>query len=204
MTDKQQEIAVNFGAWLGRRQAFSLLTGRCSAADAECLRELRASKKYRELGLTWDQVCKQHLGISRPAADKIIHQIEEFGPEYFVLSQVTGITPDEYRRIAGAVSNHALLHAGEEIVIRVDNAPRLAEAVESLLRSALPAPAAALDAVAEFDRSAAKVERALPILLAELGNLCAMRPDTARRVRLQTVIGETASKLKMLDMQVRV
>ncbi len=87
MKDKQHDLAANFGAWLGRRQAFSLMAGRCSAADAECLREFRASKKYRELGLTWDQVCKQHLGISRSAADKIVHQIEEFGPRPRAMSR---------------------------------------------------------------------------------------------------------------------
>ncbi len=38
----------------------------------------------------------------------------------------------------------------------------------------------------------------------ELDKLCAMRPDTARRIRLRTAISETASKLKMIDLQVAV
>ena len=31
--------AYELGEWMGRKQAFSSLAGRCSAADAECLRQ---------------------------------------------------------------------------------------------------------------------------------------------------------------------
>ena len=50
------------------------LRGRCSAADAECLRELRESKKYKLLGLTWEECCKQRAGIGRSTADQIIQK----------------------------------------------------------------------------------------------------------------------------------
>ena len=55
-------------------------------------------------------------------ADQIIRNLEEFCPDYFVVAQVTGIPAAEYRRIRGAVSNHKLLRAGEEIPIAVENA----------------------------------------------------------------------------------
>src|SRR4029077_7564593 len=99
MSENEFENALEIGTWLGRRQAFALIAGRCSAADAQCLRELRDSKKYKLLGLTWEECCTQSAGIARSTAESIIQNLEEFGPEYFVLMQVTGITANEYRRI---------------------------------------------------------------------------------------------------------
>ena len=49
--------AYELGQWMGRKQAFSGLAGRCSAADAECLRQIRSRKQYRALKLTWRQFC---------------------------------------------------------------------------------------------------------------------------------------------------
>jgi hypothetical protein len=40
MSEENLEDALEVGTWLGRRQAFSIVAGRCSAADAQCLREL--------------------------------------------------------------------------------------------------------------------------------------------------------------------
>jgi hypothetical protein len=70
MSEKKVEDALEIGRWLGRREAFSLVAGRCSAADAKCLRELRESKKYKELGLTWEECCKQKVGTCRSVADQ--------------------------------------------------------------------------------------------------------------------------------------
>ena len=35
--------AYELGQWMGRKQAFSGLAGRCSATDAECLRKIFAA-----------------------------------------------------------------------------------------------------------------------------------------------------------------
>lgn len=201
MEDNYENEVLDLGTWLGRRQAFSLVAGRCSAADAKCLRELRESKKYKLVGLTWEEVCKQRLGICRSVADQVIRSLEEFGPDYFVTAQVTGISANEYRRISGSVSNHKLLYAGEEIPIEMENAPRLVEAIEALRKQAAPAPSAgsAVDAA----RSLAKAERALRAGLAELDKLLGMPLDARGRMRLQSAIGETAARLRWLDVQVK-
>ncbi|HXB74943.1 MAG TPA: hypothetical protein VNY05_42320 [Candidatus Acidoferrales bacterium] len=204
MSKNEFEDVLEIGTWLGRRQAFSLIAGRCSAADAKCLRELRESKKYKLLGLTWEECCKQRAGIGRSTADEIIQNLEEFGPNYFALAQLTGLSAKEYRRIRGAVSGHALLHAGEDIPIDVENAPRLVAAVEALRREASHTPAPPADAEAEAARCFAKAERAFGTGLAELDKLLLMRLDIGGRMRLQTAIGETAGKLRLLDMQVKV
>jgi hypothetical protein len=204
MSENEFENALEIGTWLGRRQAFSLIAGRCSAADAKCLRELRESKKYKLLGLTWEECCKQRAGIGRSTADQIIQNLEEFGPDYFVIAQVTGISANEYRRIRGSVSNHALLHAGDEIPIEVENAPRLSAAVEALRREAANAPAPPLDAAAEVSRCFAKAERALRTAMTELDRLRAMPLDLDARLRLQSAIGETSDKLKLFQIQMKV
>ena len=38
--------AFDVGAWVGRRQAFALVAGRCSAADAEILFEIREKNLF--------------------------------------------------------------------------------------------------------------------------------------------------------------
>jgi hypothetical protein len=137
-TAQQQQIGegVDLGMWLGRRQAFALMAGRCSAADAECIREARRNKRYRALKMTWEQFCVERLGITSVTANKIVRQLEEFGPEFFTLAQLTRVTPEEYRRLKVAVRGHALLHAGEEIPIEAENGPRLAAAIDELRRNA--------------------------------------------------------------------
>ena len=199
--EKKLEDALEVGTWLGRRQALSIMAGRCSAADAQCLRELRESKKYKSMGLTWEECCKQRAGIHRSSAEAIIRNLEEFGPDYFVIAQVTGITAREYRLIQGSVRNHALLHAGEEIPIQVENAQQLAGAVDALRRERALAPAPSAGAAAAAARQLAKAECAMRTALAELDRLRLMPLDIADRMRLQAAIGETAGKLKLLEMQ---
>ena len=56
---------VNAGAWIGRQQAFALIGTKCSAAQAQCLREIRESHAYEKLGVTWDEFCPRYAAISR-------------------------------------------------------------------------------------------------------------------------------------------
>ena len=149
----KMEDAFDLGTWIGRKQAFSELAGRCSAADAECLRQVRDKKRYRSLKMTWEQFCRERIGISRGTAEKIIRLLEEFGPQYFVLAHATGINADEYRRISGAVHEKHLLCAGEEIPIDADHAPKLNAAIEQLRRElpSLPAEATAEGASADTE-----------------------------------------------------
>ena len=204
MSENKVEDALEIGRWLGRREAFSLVAGRCSAADAKCLRELRESKKYKELGLTWEECCKQKVGTCRSVADQIIRNLDEFGPDYFVIAQVTGISANEYRKIGGSVANHALLYAGEEIPIAMENSPRLVAAVAALRRHAAGAPAPPADVTAEAESRFAKAQRASRTALAEWDKLRLMPLDIGGRIRLQTAIGEAAGKLQLLDLQVKV
>ena len=129
---------------VGQRRAFGLITGKCMAASAQSLRQLRETRAYRELNLTWDQFCREHVGITRPVVDKIIRQLEEFGPAFFELSAILHITPDQYRQIAGSVDAEGVLYEGEKIPIIADNIAMLTRAVDALLSRAALLSGAAL------------------------------------------------------------
>ena len=120
------------GTWLGRRQAYSLIAGTCSAADAKCLHELRESRAHKRAGLTWEEFCKQRVGMCRSAVDQIIRQWKELGPSYFTLHQITGITADEFRSISEAIEDGSLRYRDGTIPIQPEQAPRLLEAVREL------------------------------------------------------------------------
>ena len=57
--------AHDLGRWMGRRDAFGAIAGRCSAADAECLRLIRDKKAYVDLAPSWDEFCRLHLHVSQ-------------------------------------------------------------------------------------------------------------------------------------------
>jgi hypothetical protein len=117
---------------------------------------------------------------------------------------VIGISANEYRRIRGSIRNHALIHAGEEIPLQVENVQRSVTAIEALRREAVESPAPPADAANAAARCFAKAERALRTALAELDKLRLMPLDVGGRMRLQSAIGETADKLEVLAMQVKV
>jgi len=120
------------GEWMGRRQAFGVIAGRTSAADVECLRRIRDEKLYRAKAEDWDSYCRKYVGVGRSYADRLIRQLEEFGPNYFQLSQVARISPDTYRQIAGSVHEDGIAYGGEKIAIVPENNQKLIEAVNAL------------------------------------------------------------------------
>src|SRR5260370_9140394 len=96
------------GTWLGRHQAFALISSKCSAADAECLRQIRDNKYYKAIGLTWEEFCSRHAGVDRKTADRIVERLEEFGEAYFNLSQLLPIQPPGDRLLASNVTRNTL------------------------------------------------------------------------------------------------
>lgn len=196
---KPEEI-LELGTWIGRKQAFATLAGGCSAADAECLRQMRSQKKYRELGLSWAEFCKQRIGTTQPTADKIIRRLEEFGPQYFRLAQATGITPDEYRRIAGSVNEKGLAHAGELIPITAEDGPRLIAAVDELRRQAAPEVGkngAGKDESEDHDRAIEKAERLLRAAVDQIGRVEEMPLSAVQRRQLFTMLSTQIRRLRM-------
>jgi hypothetical protein len=125
---------------LGRRRAFSLIAGRCSAADAACLRRLRNERLFKPAYPSWDEFCEARLRMSRAHANRIIRYLDDFGPAFFTLAQLTRITPDEFRGIAHAVTPDAIEIRGETIPLAEENSSRIEAAVAELCAAIPPAP----------------------------------------------------------------
>src|SRR6266481_4815627 len=103
----ENNTMIDLGTWVGRRQAFGLVSSKCSAADAECLKQIRENKSYKSVAAHWEEFCPRYLGLSRSHADKLIQQLDEFGAAYFELSQIVRIPAKAYRAISGAISGHS-------------------------------------------------------------------------------------------------
>jgi hypothetical protein len=125
------------GIALGQTNAFALIAGRCSAAQAEGIRRLREQKLYKRCTETWEDFCPKYLKMSRVEADRSIRLLEEFGPAYFELSQLTRVSAESYRAIAPHIENGVLHHNGEAIELNVENSRKVAAAVAEM-RSAIP------------------------------------------------------------------
>ena len=128
---------LELGIVLGQSLAFGLMAGRCSAAQAQALRRLREERLYKRCTETWLEFCPKYLKISRTEADRTIKLLEEFGPTYFELSQLTRVSPETYRAISPAIEDGALHFNGEVIPLNAGNSRKVAAAVAEM-RSALP------------------------------------------------------------------
>jgi len=64
--------------------------------------------------------------------DRLIRQLEQFGPNYLHLSQVARISPEAYRQIAGSVDEDGIAFGGAKIAIVPENSQKLLDAVNAL------------------------------------------------------------------------
>ena len=125
--------ALDLGRLLGQRRALTAVAGRCTAAHAQLLRRIHDEKLYLPLAATWEGFCGPNLAVSRRHADRLISLLNRFGPIYFELSQLVGISPREYLAIEPAVREHSIVVNGEAISLIPENAPKILEAVGRVL-----------------------------------------------------------------------
>jgi hypothetical protein len=118
--------------WLGRREAFGLMAGRCSAADVECMRRIRDGKLYLGHAGSWADFCVKHFHMSKSNANRLIGLLEKYGAEYFHIAQIARISSSDYRAIAPAVSADGITWDGEIIPLTPENSERIAAAVQAL------------------------------------------------------------------------
>src|SRR6266705_108061 len=88
-------LSLCLNRWMGRREAFGLVAGRCAAADIETLRQIREQKLYKQKRSTWAECCALDLHVARRSVDREIGYLEEFGPEFFHVRQMAHITARE-------------------------------------------------------------------------------------------------------------
>jgi hypothetical protein len=132
MESNSDTAVFDLGRCIGQGQAFGLVASKCSAAQAQCLQSIREQRHYETLGLTWEEFCRQHAGISRSYADQLIRNVKQFGEDYFRLSQILHISETAYREVSGAVTAGSIELDGESIPIVPENAARIRQAVAQL------------------------------------------------------------------------
>ena len=186
------ESVFQLGAWIGRGQAFGMIAVKCSAAQAQCLKNIRESRSFELLGLSWEDFCTAHAGITRSYADRLIRQLEEFGENYFRLSQLTQISPEAYRQIEAAVSDEGLEFEGETIPLDAAHAPRIRRAVAALRRQLRTAQARSVDG------SLVTLQTRMEAWLEEMGRAAATT-DPGSRAGLNGMIGYCRDKLAALE-----
>ena len=190
--DGGQETLLNLGKWLGRHQAFGLIANQCSAGDAECLRIMRENNEYKTLGLTWEEFCIGHVGVSRSYADRLIQHLEEFGTNYFRLAEVMQISAETYRLIADSVGDAGMEFNGQNIPINRENRRKIQAAVRAKRTNAQPGAA-----------RQPKVTSARKRLDGFFSDVRAIAGTSAQRAELIVMLGLAVEQLGQLLEEVR-
>ena len=197
---------------LGYRQAFSLLAGKCTAADADCLRKTRDGKLYLGFARNWDECCIRYFGMSRANAERLIALLEEFGLPYFEVAQLTRVSPETFRTLAPSIHDQALHLNGEAIALVPENAARVASVVAAH-RKAAPSRTIAPSSTMAPSRTAAPprtmdvetrldaLEQRCNRLLEEFAELSGAWRDTRDRMMLGAVLASTRSALARLGLE---
>jgi len=123
---------IDAATWTGRQQAFAVMGSKCTLAQAECLQQMREARVWEHYGLTWDEFCPLHAGISRSKADHLIQQLKEFGADYFRLSNLVNISDETYRAIAPQIHGETIHLGGEDLALIPENAAGIRAGIQSL------------------------------------------------------------------------
>ena len=191
MTDE-----MNLGRLLGQREAFQIVAARCSAADATLMRDIRDRKLYAGHAADWGEFCQKYLHTSRENANRIVRLLDEFGPEYFEVAQLTRISPTIYRAIAPAIQDHALQHDGEAIALIPENAEKVTAAVTELRKAVGKRPAKAQQPAAE---PLQVLEQHCQKLLEELA---AAIDERRHPLQLQAIVGSLQARLSRIELTI--
>ena len=187
---------VDLGRLLGQRRAFAAVGGRCSAAHAQLLRRIRDEKLYQAIAPSWRTFCGTHLAITCRHADRLIALLNRFGPTYFEISQLVGLSPRQYLAIQPVLHEHSVLVNGEAVSLIPENAPKVLEAVGQLLRETRrtkprePAPETVRARAADLTRRGRIIANQLVALY-----------NSSRSERDREFILESATELRLILMQ---
>ncbi|SPF54118.1 conserved hypothetical protein [Candidatus Sulfopaludibacter sp. SbA4] len=126
------------GKVLGQSHSFSLMAGRCSAAQAETLLRIREGRLYLHCASSWKEFCPQHLHISSSQADRIIRVWQQHGPAIFELKQLIRISSEDFRAVEPFIKENALHFNDEAIELDPENAEKIAGAVDEICSNLPP------------------------------------------------------------------
>jgi hypothetical protein len=187
---------LDLGRVLGQRRAFAAVGGRCSAAHAQLLRRIHDEKLYLPVAGSWREFCGAYLAISRRHADYLIGLLKRFGPIYFELAQLVGLSVKQYLVIEPAIREDSLIVDGAAISVIPENAPKILEAVSRLLneshstRRPQPRPESFRERVADLTSRGSVIANQLVALY-----------NSARSERDRELVLESATQLRLILMQ---
>ncbi len=191
----------DLGLVLGQRRAFSAVAGKCSAADAATLKQIRDDKLYLGMCSDWREFCNQHLHMSKSTADKLIALLTEFGPDYFTVAQFTRISPGAYRAIAPSVRDSTVRYLGADIALTSENADKVAQAVQELRRISTPAPPPAPPARVSPRQRLEWLEKRSRELVDGLTELADSGPGCDDREEMLQLVRETRKSLTRVELR---
>ena len=137
-TGESDPLSLELGRWMGRREAFALMAGRCAAADVETLRQIREQKLFKPVRPSWVEFCTLDLHVARRSVDREIGYLVEFGPEFFHVRQMAHITPREYRAIACHITKEGVHLNSTTVALLPENSQEVTAAVAELLKRIEP------------------------------------------------------------------
>jgi hypothetical protein len=194
-----QKIAevLQTGRVLGENHTFALVSGRCSAAQADSLLRLRESKCYLPLASTWKEFCPRFLNISYSRADRIIRCLQEFGPSFFELQSLIAISPEVYRSIEPAIHDGALHVNDQAIQLDPENSRKVLAAVTELRRSLPPKepppPPTLEERLTDLDQRS-------KALIAEFISIALLECERQNKDRFEIVLNHASAALQRIEM----
>jgi len=182
----------DLGEMIGMRKAFGSVAGRCSAAMAASIKRVRDEKLFKCRAETWEQFCPKHLGMSSVHANRLIRHLEDFGPEFFQLSQLARISPREYRALAPSVKDGALMRNGRAIALIPENYEKVSEAIAEwraeVNGSAVPKWRYPVESLPSLEKRGLKVAE-------EFSEMLRTGPSDEHRTRIVTALKGICSAL---------
>jgi len=203
---------LEFGAWLGRGQAFAMVANLSLAAQAECLRNIRDSASYQSVCRTWEQFCTQFLGTSRRHVDQLIHNLEEFGAAYFRLSQIVKISPEAYRQLNPRIEGEEIEIAGEMFALTPENAGSIRRAFQGMRAALLKADTqiatqaatlAATQAQPPAEPSLRNLTSRLDVCLEEISRLADRPLEPSEETDLRGLFKHVSHRINQISRSIR-
>ena len=188
---------LNLGLALGMNQAFGLVAGRCSAAQAAAFCRIREENLYKRFTSDWREFCPQVLHLSAAQVDRIIRLWKEFGPGIFELSQLTRISEATYRELEPLIRDGALHFNGEAIELDPENARQIAAAVAELRRDYMSAKEKPETTLPE---RLSALEKRGEALAAEFNKLAQQKCQGEDLTRLELALERVSTALEQIRM----
>ena len=205
-SEEADVLLMELGKWMGRRDAFGQVAGRCSAAEIESLRRIHDGKLYQALNCTWEEFCAQYLRVSARTVERELAHLRRFGPAFFTVRQQVRLSAREFAAISGCISEQGVRVNGETVALNPESGEKVAEAVKTLLEQCEPpAPPAPFEVILRRIHAAAAALQCSPdelepvqaeFVRLELGNLLIAISHWEMSILVPAVPGRVAAPIR--------